>query len=585
MAQSSSYTIAFTNAAHHEADVTASFKGFSEDTLVIRMSRTSPGRYAVHEFAKNVYRFSATDSEGRPVNVKRPDPYSWAVSGHNGTVNIRYTLFADRGDGTYSQIDETHAHLNIPATFLYAPVLSESPIEVTFTPRDDLGWKVATQLPLVKGTTYSAPNLQYFMDSPVEISDYRFREFTETSGGKKYTIQFVLHHPGSEPSLDSYMEQVERIVSEEKEIFGELPAFDYGRYTFLACYMPNVSGDGMEHRNSTVLTSTLPLEEGGMAGNIGTVSHEFFHAWNVERIRPESLEPFNFEAANMSGALWFAEGFTSYYTNLVLCRADIISPETYLERLAPTFNYVWNSPARLYFNPIEMSYQAPFVDAATSIDPVNRGNTFISYYSYGHVLALALDLQLRKENLTLDGYLQLLWLKFGRNEFNYTVTDLHMALNEYAGKVLGDRYFESFIYNSGMPDYEGLFEYVGVTLKRDQPEGWLGITTGDGPGGHPLINEYSAVGSPAYNAGLEKGDILVELNGIPFVTEGKLNDSLPRINPGDRYEIQYKRGDKVKSTTLEAVAHPSYSIYLSENKGSLPSSGALQARKDWLKQD
>src|SRR5690606_3133929 len=374
-AQTNTYTISFGNAVHHEAVVQATFPDLKMDTVSFRMSRTSPGRYALHEFAKNVYGFKAKDSKGNLLKVHRPDPYQWQVSGHEGTITIEYTLFANRGDGTYAQVDETHAHLNIPATFMFSAELAERKIEVTFDVREDLNWKVATQLPLVSGTTYMAPNLYYFMDSPTEISNYMLRSF-EIDGK---TINLALHHNGTEEEADTYFQKVKKIVLEQKEVYGELPDFDYGSYTFLACYIPNASGDGMEHRNSTILTSTRSLANGGMQGNIGTVSHEFFHAWNVERIRPKSLEPFDFEAADMSGELWFAEGFTSYYTNLILCRAGLITPKEYVEGLTGTFNYVWNSPARQFFNPIEMSYQAPFVDAATSVDPVNRENTFISY--------------------------------------------------------------------------------------------------------------------------------------------------------------------------------------------------------------
>ena len=138
VAQTNNYAISFENAVHHEATVSATFEQIAEDTLALRMSRTSPGRYALHEFAKNVYNFKATDSEGNDLTISRTNPYAWNVSGHDGTVKISYTLFANRGDGTYSQIDESHAHLNIPATFMYAPSLSERKIEVDFKTREDL---------------------------------------------------------------------------------------------------------------------------------------------------------------------------------------------------------------------------------------------------------------------------------------------------------------------------------------------------------------------------------------------------------------------------------------------------------------
>src|SRR5690606_24228781 len=219
-----------------------------------------------------------------------------------------------------------------------------------------------------------------------------------------------------------------KVVLQQKAVFGELPTYDYGEYTFLACYMPNANGDGMEHRNSTYVVSTRSLANGGIDQNIGTVAHEFFHCWNVERIRPKALEPFNFADANMSGELWFAEGGTSYDTNFVLWRAGIIAPEVYIKDLTGTFNYVGDCAARRFFNPIDMSYQAPFVDAATSVDPVNRENTFISYYSYGSVLGLALDLSLRKNGLNLDGYMKLVWQTYGKKEVPYTLQDLRQTL-------------------------------------------------------------------------------------------------------------------------------------------------------------
>ena len=206
LGQTNTYSISFENAVHHEALITATFPDLKSDTLALRMSRTSPGRYALHEFAKNVYDFKATDGKGNPLVVVRPNPYEWKVSGHDGTIEISYILFANRGDGTYSQIDETHAHLNIPATFMYAPALQERKIEVNFDVREDLGWKIATQLPLVSGTTHYAPNLYYFMDSPTEISNFTLKSF-DMDG---QTIQMALHHNGTEEEADTYFEKVKK---------------------------------------------------------------------------------------------------------------------------------------------------------------------------------------------------------------------------------------------------------------------------------------------------------------------------------------------------------------------------------------
>jgi len=553
---SSTYTISFENAVHHEATIKARFTNLKAGEIEFRMSRTSPGRYALHEFMKNVYAVKVTDGKGNVLESTRPDPYSWKVKGHDGTIIVNYTLFANRGDGTYAQIDETHAHLNIPPTFIYAPSLKNDEIEVTFNVREDLNWKVATQLKHVEGNTYSARDLQYFMDSPTEISNHSVRSF-DVDG---QAINFVLHHNGTEAELDEYFEKVKKIVLEQKTVFGELPDFDYGEYSFLACYIPNASGDGMEHRNSTVLTTTRSLAKGGMVRNIGTVSHEFFHCWNVERIRPQSLEPFDFEEANMSGELWFAEGFTSYYTALIMCRAGLMSHEDYVNGLTGTFNYVWNSPGRQFFNPIEMSYQAPFVDAARSVDPVNRENTFISYYSYGSALGLALDLSLRENDLNLDDYMKLIWNTFGKVEKPYTIKDLHTTLNVYAGQEFGDQFFNNYIYKSDMPDMKRLFESVGVSLTQSKENVYFGASVREGK-----IYRYTRMGSSAYNAGLEKGDKIVKVDDFILSDDLDFNTIINKFKPNDEITIIYERYGDTKTTTVTLQESASYTIALFED--------------------
>ncbi|HLT51571.1 MAG TPA: PDZ domain-containing protein [Arenibacter sp.] len=582
-AQSIQYEVSFENAVHHEAGITAVFLDLEPGIFSVRMGRSSPGRYAIHEFAKNVYNFQATDSNGKVLQVNRPDPSQWDITGHNGEVRISYTLYADRGDGTYAQVDGTHAHLNIPATFMYAPRLADREIIVDFKLREDLDWKVATQLEKRSETRFSAPNFQYFMDSPIEISDFSVRQFEVVQNGKSQTIEFVLHHNGTEAELDTYFEQVKKIVLAQKEVFGELPDFDFGKYSFLACYIPNASGDGMEHRNSTILTAKGSLAEGGMRNNIGTVSHEFFHGWNVERIRPRSLEPFNYAEANMSGELWFAEGFTSYYTNLILCRAGIISAAEYVEGLTGTFNYVWNSPGRQFFNPIEMSYQAPFVDAATSVDAVNRDNTFISYYSYGSVLGLALDLSLRQNKLNLDDYMKLVWQTYGKNETPYTIADLHQSLVKYAGKELGDSFFNNYIHTSGMPDFETLFSPVGVVLKQDMEKPYFGASITIPDFGTGVVQRNTFIGSPAYRAGLDRGDVITAINGNPLVKGEDFEELINKFEVGESVKVDFMRYGVPKSTTVALMGNPAYTLYLMEKEGDKPTKKILKNRRDWLK--
>lgn len=571
------YEISFENAVHHEAEISVTYTNLDNKVLEVRMSRTSPGRYALHEFAKNVYGVKATDSEGNELEVTRPNPHQWNISGHDGTVKFEYTLFANRGDGTYSQVDETHAHLNMPATFAWARDYGHRPIEITFDVRNDLDWKVATQLKPLKGNTYYAPDLYYFLDSPVEIAN--FHERSERVGDQ--TIKLALHTPATESEVDEYFGKVMAIVNEQVDVFGGLPELDYGEYVFLSCYMPNASGDGMEHRNSTIVTNSKPLDEPLGETSIGTISHEFVHTWNVERIRPASLEPFNFEEANMSGELWFAEGFTSYFDDLILQRAGILSEEEYIRGLAGGLNYVFNHPGRQFFNPVEMSYQAPFVDAARSVDPVNRENTFISYYSYGSVLGLALDLSLRnlEGNKNIDDFMKLMWKKFGEPEVPYTNRDIEAALAEYAGQEFATNFFDKYIFDSQMPDYKSLFASVGVNFGKANPgKASLGtnIRIENGVG---ELRSNAIKGSPVYDAGIESTDEILSIAGIRLSSVNDVDEILKKYAPGDEVEITFLRWGEQKSAMVILSEDASFKTAINENA----SRSQQNKRAAWLK--
>ena len=547
------YELSFDNAVHHEANIKIKFSNLENKVLEVRMSRSSPGRYAVHEFAKNVYNVKATDSNGKALPITRENPYQWNVAGHNGTVNFEYTLYANRAGGTYSGIDESHAHLNMPATLAWARGLDQRPVKVKFNVREDRNWKVATQLKDLGNNTFYAPNTYYLMDSPTEIADLYFRE--RNVDGQ--TIRLALHKDGTtDAEVDAYFEETMGIVMQQKAVFGELATYDFGQYTFLSCYMPNASGDGMEHRNSTYVVSGLPVERPLGSTSMGTMSHEFFHNWNVERIRPKSLEPFSFEDANMSGELWFAEGFTSYYTALMQARSGSISAEQYVNGLGGSVGYVINAPGRSFHNPIEMSYQAPFVDAATSIDPTNLSNIFISYYTYGSVLGLALDMSLRTmdNGKNLDDYMKYVWEKHGKTEIPYTVRDLQARMAEYAGESFANEFFGKYILDSQMPDYASLFKKMGVSFtNRAAGQASIGGNIRKQRGGWQLTGN-ATVGSPIYKAGVESEDVILSIAGTTLTDDSNINEIIAAHKPGDTIEIKYRKiwgEEKTSKLTLE----------------------------------
>src|SRR5262245_9873630 len=377
------YRLSFPEAAHHLMQVEATFTTIPAGPLQLRMSRTSPGRYALHEFAKNVFDVRITDESGQALAVTRPNPHEWDVTGHSGTVRVTYRVFGDRLDGTYLAIDSSHAHINMPAVIMWARGFERRPITVVFERPTGTSWRVATQLsPGSDGVSFTAPNLQYLMDSPSEFSQFTLRSFTVPDDRRTPVFRVAVHHSGTDTEVDGLVRDVETIVREARHVFGEYPSFEGNTYTFIADYLPWAHGDGMEHRNSTVLTSSATIKASRL-DLLDAVSHEFFHSWNVERIRPQSLEPFNLDAANMPGELWLAEGFTNSYGPLVMKRAGLTTLRAFLQDLGGAIDVVRTSPARSLRSAVEMSQLAPFVDRASNGDRTDFDNTFISYYTWG----------------------------------------------------------------------------------------------------------------------------------------------------------------------------------------------------------
>ncbi|TPN81246.1 M61 family metallopeptidase [Aquimarina algicola] len=573
------YTISFDNAEHHEAKITANFSNLQSGTVSLKMSRTSPGRYAIHDFAKNVYDVRITDGKGKEVTVTKPNLHQWDISGHDGTINVYYTLFANKGDGTYPQFDETHAIVNNPATFMYVPTLKDRPVEILYVVRDDLQWRVSTQMKPLGNNSYIAENLYDFMDSPALISNHSVKQFKIGNGNAEYTIKMALDHNGTDEEANTFLEEIKKVVEEQKHIFGDYPSFDHDEYVFLVSFMPQVSNDGMEHRNSTVITKTRSLADGGIKGNISTFAHEFFHSWNMERIRPLSLEPFDFEKESMTQELWFAEGFTSYYTNLTLCRTGIISEDEYFNRITNTFNSVWNSPALSTYNPKDMSQKAPFFDWAVYNDPINVNNIFVSYYSYGSMLALALDLSLRdyKDDLSLDDFMKLFWTKYGKTEIPYTIENVFITLREYAGESFADNYFKDYINNSERPDFKKILGSVAIFLKSDKAP-YIGAEIDFTKNGLAKISNYTKRGTPAYEAGLEKGDIIVSIGNKSFSDIDQYKEVVSKNKIGKKVAVKFKRHGKDREVFVKIGTDPKIELA----KYTKPNEKALALRAQWL---
>jgi predicted metalloprotease with PDZ domain len=582
------YHFSFPDAVHHVMLVNATFHAVPNQPLHLDMSRSSPGRYASFEFAANAFEERFTDGAGKVLPASKLNPRKWAVTSDDGTVHATYKLFGNKVDGTFVAVDESHAHINFPATVMWAEGFDDRPIRVTFELPQNSTWKIATQLyPTADTLTFTAPNFQYLMDSPVEVSDFVLRTFQVASldpGGPPRTIRVVAHAQATDAEFDTYFAGVQKLVREEQAVFGEFPDYEPGYYTFLADALPWDDGDGMEHRNSTVMT--------GHRLSLATVAHEFFHNWNVERIRPEGLEPFDFRDVNMSGEMFLAEGFTQYYGNLSMLRTGLTSADD-LSSFAGDMNYVLNTPGSSYRSAMDMSRLAPLVDGSANDFPKYWNNTFVSYYSFGDVLALGLDLTLRARSdsrITLDDFMRAMWLTYGKPGGPapglvgkpYTIADVQTQLaNISHDPAFAANFVKHYIAGTEKLDYASLLSRAGFVLRRKSAPPSLGLQLVKGE--HGLrVEKPTQIGSPAYNAGIDVGDEVYFVAGVSIASPDDLTKLMAGRKPGDRVEIVYSRHGREQRATVVSAESTEMELVPVETTGATITPEQKQFRQGWL---
>jgi predicted metalloprotease with PDZ domain len=598
------YKVTFPEAEHHWMQVEVTWTGLPAGPLQARMSRSSPGRYAVHEFAKNVFQLEAFNGKAQPLAYTRPNVDEWDVAGHDGTVRIVYKLFGDFADGTYVGIDTTHAHMNMPAVFLWALGHENDAMRITFTPPPGSGWKAGTQLfPTSDRWTFTAPNLQYFMDSPTELSDFVMSTFSvPNADGTPAEFRLVVHGDGSQSDVDELAKLVSRLVREQMAVFGEFPKYEPGYYTFLLDYAPWGDGDGMEHRNSTSISNpglTIRTPQSRQQRAMSTISHEFFHNWNVERIRPVGLEPFDFTRENITCCLWLAEGFTQYYGPLLLVRAGLAQNPP-----VNAGNAIINGAGRSVRSAVQMSEYAAFADAARSVDASDRSRTFISYYSYGAAIALALDLSLREMSSgkqSLDDYMRLLWQRFGKPGGPapglvgrpYSLKDIRDALADLtSNKAFANEFFDKYIEGRELPDYATLLRGIGYLLRPARPDAaWIGNTqvtevaeglrVGVVTNGADTTMVPVAFDTPLYKAGVDEDDVITKIDDqAPTLAAWR---AIGQKRPGDSVTLVVRRRDgKLVTTTAKLVPDPAVQVVPIESTGGTLTDAQRTLREGWV---
>lgn len=451
------------------------------DHLDFQMPRWSPGRYSVFDFAMNVQEFSAStlcprtsDCVRAPLPVTRLDDQTWRVqTGAASGLSIAYKVFGDNLSGTFSQLNERHANFNGGSIFMYIVGHKPDPVRLRIDP--PAGWRI------INGWSVSPdqrewrfPNYDLLIDTPTEIApDWTMEQFTFE--GKTYRV--VVHSLGAEGGKRrALVGQIERIVRAETAMWGA-PEFD--SYTFLIHFAADhESGDGMEHLTSTQIIEPGSLIDPGMLEEtIDAVAHEFFHVWNVKRLRPVALGPWDFTRPLSTRSLWIVEGITNYYGHLMQRRAAIWTEAQLLQTFAQQITQVENAPGSRLMSAEESSISAPFLDGGTHTQRTNLDNTSVNYYPKGEVLGLVLDLLIRRQTegrASLDDVMRRMYQKFYVESPNdtyylrgrgYTNEDFERVASEVAGADLTD-FFKRYVRGVEAPPYDEALATVGLRLVR-----------------------------------------------------------------------------------------------------------------------
>jgi predicted metalloprotease with PDZ domain len=466
------YRVAMPDPSTHLYDVAIDVDGFTGATLPMQLPVWSTGRYARADFAKNVQEFRARSADGRVLSWDKTNGSRWIVNtrGAKG-VRITYRVFANALSGTYSVLDTAHANWNGAGLFMYVEDHKPDPVTLTIAP--PAGWRV------INGDTRTADQLTYrfenydrFIDSPTEVAP-AFMLDSFYVDGKKYRT--MIHHNGAAPAAahERFVKDVEKLVRYENGVFSAPPL---DQYTFLF-HIGYRGGDGMEHLYSTEIIDSRPWADSlAILPGVGTAAHEYFHVWNVKRVRPLALGPFDYTKETYQPSLWVAEGWTQYYGQAALHRAGITDQAEFYRSMTGIMHANLTAPGRKEVSARMASFNAPFWDGAPQGQPTNGANTFFSYYTKGSGIALYLDLYLRAKTgnaKSLDDVFSALkkrsWNAPDESYYlqgrGYTELDVERAASEVAGEDM-HAWFERYVGGTDDMDYDAQLAKLGLRLVR-----------------------------------------------------------------------------------------------------------------------
>jgi predicted metalloprotease with PDZ domain len=566
------FTVSMPAPESHQFHVIFRCQGLKGESLDFLLPAWMPGFYRLMDYEKFVSGFRAADGNGRTLPWEKVTRNTWRVAaGNAGEIVLDYDVLGNVRFVANSYLDEKRAFIAPPGLFMHVSGHLAHPVSVTF--QLPPGWaQIGTGLDPVKGRpgTFQAPDFDVLYDCPVLLGSQEVRSFDVRGVAHRVVIEDVPE------SVDrgKMTGDLKRLVEAATGLMGDIP---YRHYTFL---LMGTGNGGIEHLNSAACSFNGKglAEEKGYRGWLSYISHEYFHHFNVKRIRPIALGPFDYETENLTDMLWVSEGLTVYYENIVMVRAGLMSPDQYLEEMQNAMTGFENKPGHRYMSAAESSRET-WGGAGFGGDR----KTTMSYYDNGAMLGAMLDLEIRASSRnarSLDDVMRALYRKYYQGKKRgFTDAEFREECESAAGRPLT----EVFEYTSSSKDvdYAKYFALAGLEVKTapaDAPGAYLGLDTRTEPG--KLMVTGTTAGSPAEAAGLAGGDQVLEVDGLKASSK-VLSDQLSAKEPGDRIKVRYARADKAQDVdiVLGRNAKVTYSIVRT------PNPDALQAAilNDWLR--
>jgi predicted metalloprotease with PDZ domain len=566
------YHINASNAHAHTFDVNLIIHSPNPEGQELWLPSWIPGSYMIRDFSRNITSMQATDKDGNKLGLTKISKNNWKTAPYSEQLRISYQVYAWDLSVRSAHFDQTHAYFNGTSVFLAVKDQEQQAVSVTINADNQYSqnWRIATSMTRAENTErfefgeYLAEDYDELIDHPVEMAEFDCESFI--ANGIEHFVVFTGKHQCDYSRLNS---DLKKICETQINFFGEAP---FKEYWFMTMVTGNDYG-GLEHRASTSLVCpredlpTINTEtiDDKYLNFLTLCSHEYFHSWNIKRIKPEVFLPYQLNQESYTQQLWAFEGITSYYEALMLHKADLMTAEEFLAYFSQKITAVLRNPGRLKQTVTESSF-----DAWTKFykQDENAFNAIVNYYAKGAMVALALDLTLRQSTdhkESLDTLMKRLWLDFGKPNIGVKENDIERLANELSGIDLTD-FFDQWLYSTEHNEVGELVSHFGIDYQ-------LGFSTnlmekgGDsskcssiakcvlGARTTPANNDVKLThlinGACAMNAGLSGLDIIIAINDLK-VTNANIESTIANFKEGETFTITAFRRDELM--TFEAIA-------------------------------